>query len=188
MKAIQKELDEDKSDLAEFDKKIKAAKLSKEAREKAEAELKKLRTMNQMSAESGVTRNYLETLLSLPWGKYDNSKIDINQAEKILNRDHFGLEKVKERIIEYLAVLQRSSKIRGPILCLIGPPGVGKTSLIKSIAEGMGRKYTKFALGGVRDEAEIRGHRKTYLAQCLVKSLLSLRKLRQVTLLCYLMK
>ncbi|WP_341792584.1 endopeptidase La [Rickettsia endosymbiont of Gonocerus acuteangulatus] len=178
MKAIQKELDEDKSDLAEFDKKIKAAKLSKEAREKAAAELKKLRTMNQMSAESGVTRNYLETLLSLPWGKYDNSKIDINQAEKILNRDHFGLEKVKERIIEYLAVLQRSSKIRGPILCLIGPPGVGKTSLIKSIAEGMGRKYTKFALGGVRDEAEIRGHRKTYLGSMPGKILTQLRKVK----------
>ncbi|WP_419235497.1 endopeptidase La [Rickettsia endosymbiont of Nabis limbatus] len=178
MKAIQKELDEDKSDLAEFDKKIKAAKLSKEAREKAEAELKKLRTMNQMSAESGVTRNYLETLLSLPWGKYDNSKIDINQAEKILNRDHFGLEKVKERIIEYLAVLQRSNKIRGPILCLIGPPGVGKTSLIKSIAEGMGRKYTKFALGGVRDEAEIRGHRKTYLGSMPGKILTQLKKVK----------
>ncbi|XP_044733503.1 LOW QUALITY PROTEIN: lon protease-like [Chrysoperla carnea] len=178
MKAIQKELHEDKSDLAEFDKKIKAAKLSKEAREKAEAELKKLRTMNQMSAESGVTRNYLETLLSLPWGKYDNSKIDINQAEKILNRDHFGLEKVKERIIEYLAVLQRSSKIRGPILCLIGPPGVGKTSLIKSIAEGMGRKYTKFALGSVRDEAEIRGHRKTYLGSMPGKILTQLKKVK----------
>ncbi|KJV94893.1 ATP-dependent protease La [Rickettsia amblyommatis str. Darkwater] len=134
--------------------------------------------MNQMSAESGVTRNYLETLLSLPWGKYDNSKIDINQAEKILNRDHFGLEKVKERIIEYLAVLQRSSKIRGPILCLIGPPGVGKTSLVKSIAEGMGRKYTKLALGGVRDEAEIRGHRKTYLGSMPGKILGQLKKVK----------
>ncbi len=178
MKAIQQELDEDKSDLAEFEKKIKDAKLSKEAREKAEAELKKLRTMNQMSAESGVTRNYLETLLSLPWGKYDNSKIDINQAEKVLSRDHFGLEKVKERIIEYLAVLQRSNKIRGPILCLIGPPGVGKTSLIKSIAEGMGRKYTKLALGGVRDEAEIRGHRKTYLGSMPGKILTQLKKVK----------
>jgi ATP-dependent Lon protease len=119
--------------------------------------------MNQMSAESSVTRNYLDTLLSLPWGEYDHNKIDINETEKILDRDHFGLEKVKERIIEYLAVLERSKKIKGPILCLIGPPGVGKTSLIKSIAEGMGRKYTKFALGGVRDEAEVRGHRRTYL-------------------------
>ncbi|MFV9861158.1 MAG: endopeptidase La, partial [Rickettsia aeschlimannii] len=178
MKAIQKELDEDKSELADIEKKIKGLKLSKEAKEKAEAELKKLRTMNQMSAESGVTRNYLETLLSMPWGKYDNSKIDINQAEKILNRDHFGLEKVKERIIEYLAVLQRSSKIRGPILCLIGPPGVGKTSLVKSIAEGMGRKYTKLALGGVRDEAEIRGHRKTYLGSMPGKILGQLKKVK----------
>ncbi|KJW04396.1 endopeptidase La [Rickettsia argasii] len=178
MKAIQKELDEDKSELADIEKKIKSLKLSKEAKEKAEAELKKLRTMNQMSAESGVTRNYLETLLSLPWGKYDNRKIDINQAEKILNRDHFGLEKVKERIIEYLAVLQRSSKIRGPILCLIGPPGVGKTSLVKSIAEGMGRKYTKLALGGVRDEAEIRGHRKTYLGSMPGKILGQLKKVQ----------
>ncbi|WP_016830768.1 endopeptidase La [Rickettsia conorii] len=178
MKAIQKELDEDKSELADIENKIKSLKLSKEAKEKAEAELKKLRTMNQMSAESGVTRNYLETLLSLPWGKYDNSKIDINQAEKILNRDHFGLEKVKERIIEYLAVLQRSSKIRGPILCLIGPPGVGKTSLVKSIAEGMGRKYTKLALGGVRDEAEIRGHRKTYLGSMPGKILGQLKKVK----------
>ncbi|ABV73543.1 ribonucleotide-diphosphate reductase subunit alpha [Rickettsia canadensis str. McKiel] len=178
MKAIQKELDEDKSELADIEKKIKSLRLSKEAKEKAESELKKLRTMNQMSAESGVTRNYLETLLSLPWGKYDNSKIDINQAEQILNRDHFGLEKVKERIIEYLAVLQRSSKIRGPILCLIGPPGVGKTSLVKSIAEGMGRKYTKFALGGVRDEAEIRGHRKTYLGSMPGKILGQLKKVK----------
>ncbi|CAN7945584.1 unnamed protein product, partial [Ixodes pacificus] len=178
MKAIQKELDEDKSELADIEKKIKSLKLSKEAKEKAESELKKLRSMNQMSAESGVTRNYLETLLSLPWGKHDNSKIDINQAEKILNRDHFGLEKVKERIIEYLAVLQRSSKIRGPILCLIGPPGVGKTSLVKSIAEGMGRKYTKFALGGVRDEAEIRGHRKTYLGSMPGKILGQLKKVK----------
>jgi len=178
MKAIQKELDEDKSELAEIEKKIKATKLSTEAKEKAESELKKLRTMNQMSAESGVVRNYLDTLLSLPWGKYDKGKIDINQAEKILDRDHFGLEKVKERIIEYLAVLQRSNKIRGPILCLIGPPGVGKTSLIKSIAEGLGRKYTKFALGGVRDEAEIRGHRKTYLGSMPGKILTQLKKVK----------
>jgi ATP-dependent Lon protease len=164
MKAIQKELDgEDKSDVAEFEKKIKALKLSKEAKEKAESELKKLKSMNQMSAEYSVTRNYLDVLLALPWGKYDKDKIDLTKTEAILNRDHFGLEKVKERITEYLAVLKRSEKIKGPILCFIGPPGVGKTSLVKSIAESMGRKYTKFALGGVRDEAEIRGHRKTYL-------------------------
>ncbi len=163
MKVIQKELEEDKSDLREFDKKIKSLKLSKEAREKAELELKKLRSMNQLSAESSITRNYLETLLSLPWGILDKNKIDIDHAQKILDRDHFGLEKIKERIVEYLAVLQRAKKIKGPILCLIGPPGVGKTSLVKSIAESIGRKYAKFSLGGIRDEAEIRGHRKTYV-------------------------
>ncbi|NRB10754.1 MAG: endopeptidase La [Rickettsiaceae bacterium] len=165
MKAIQQELDggEEKSDFYDLEKKIKRLKLSKEAKEKAEAELKKLKMMNQMSAESSVVRNYLETLLSMPWGKRTKHTIDIEKTEEILDRDHYGLKKVKERIVEYLAVLKRSKKIRGPILCLIGPPGVGKTSLVKSIAESMGRKYTKFALGGVRDEAEIRGHRKTYL-------------------------
>lgn len=165
MKAIQKELDggEEKSDFFDIEKKIKTLKLSTEAKEKAESELKKLKPMNPMSAESSVVRNYLDTLLGLPWGIFDKSKIDITKAEEVLNRDHFGLEKVKERIIEYLAVLQRSKKIKGPILCFIGPPGVGKTSLVKSIAEAIGRKYSKFALGGVRDEAEIRGHRKTYL-------------------------
>ncbi len=119
--------------------------------------------MNQMSGESSVVRNYLDTLLAIPWGKFDNNKTDINKTREILDRDHFGLEKVKERVIEYLAVLQRSKKIKGPILCLIGPPGVGKTSLVKSIAEAIDRKYTKFALGGIRDESEIKGHRKTYL-------------------------
>lgn len=165
MKAIQKELtgDDEKSDFFELENKIKTLKLSKEAREKADSELKKLKFMNQMSSESSVIRNYLDTLLSMPWGRNDKSKVDIKATEAVLNRDHFGLEKVKERIIEHIAVLQRSKKIRGPILCLIGPPGVGKTSLVKSIAESMGRKYAKFALGGVRDEAEIRGHRKTYL-------------------------
>ncbi|MCC8416075.1 MAG: endopeptidase La [Rickettsia endosymbiont of Gnoriste bilineata] len=163
MKAIQKELEHDKSDFSDIEKKIKTLKLSKEAKEKAEAELKKLKLMNQMSGESSVVRNYLDTLLAMPWGKFDNNKTDINKTREILDRDHFGLEKVKERVIEYLAVLQRSKKIKGPILCLIGPPGVGKTSLVKSIAEAIGRKYTKFALGGIRDESEIRGHRKTYL-------------------------
>lgn len=168
MKAIQKELEHDKSDFSDIEKKIKTLKLSKEAKEKAEAELKKLKLMNQMSGESSVVRNYLDTLLAMPWGKFDNNKTDINKTDinktrEILDRDHFGLEKVKERVIEYLAVLQRSKKIKGPILCLIGPPGVGKTSLVKSIAEAIGRKYTKFALGGIRDESEIRGHRKTYL-------------------------
>lgn len=165
MKAIQHEMDggNEKSDFFDIEKKIKKLKLSKEAKEKAESELKKLKMMNPMSAESSVVRNYLDTLLSLPWGKRDQAHIEIKKTEDILDRDHYGLKKVKERIIEYLSVLKRSRKLRGPILCLIGPPGVGKTSLVKSIAEAMGRKYSKFALGGVRDEAEIRGHRKTYL-------------------------
>lgn len=165
MKAIQQEMDggNEKSDFYDLERKIKRLKLSKEAKEKAENELKKLKMMNPMSAESSVVRNYLDALLSLPWGKRTKSNIDIKKTEEILDRDHYGLKKVKERIIEYLSVLKRSRKIKGPILCLIGPPGVGKTSLVKSIAEAMGRKYAKFALGGVRDEAEIRGHRKTYL-------------------------
>ena len=165
MKAIQQEIegDSEKSDFFDLEKKIKKLKMSDEAKEKATAELKKLKMMNQMSAESSVVRNYLDTLLSMPWGKQTKTKIDINKTEAILDRDHYGLKKVKERIVEYLSVLKRSRKIKGPILCFIGPPGVGKTSLVKSIAEAMGRKYCKFALGGVRDEAEIRGHRKTYL-------------------------
>lgn len=165
MKALHQEIEgeEQKSDFFDFEKKIKKLKLSKEAKEKAQSELKKLKMMNQMSAESSVVRNYLEALLAMPWGQCTKNAVDINKTEEILNRDHYGLEKAKERIVEYLSVLKRSKKIKGPILCLIGPPGVGKTSLVKSIAESMGRKYTKFALGGVRDEAEIRGHRKTYL-------------------------
>ena len=165
IKALQKELggDAEKSDFCDLEKKMKKLKLSKEAKEKAEGELKKLKIMNPMSAESSVVRNYLDALLAMPWGKVSKSNIDINTTEEVLDRDHYGLKKVKERIVEYLSVLKRSKKIKGPILCLIGPPGVGKTSLVKSIAESMGRKYVKFALGGVRDEAEIRGHRKTYL-------------------------
>jgi ATP-dependent Lon protease len=165
MRSLHQEIEggEQKSDFFDFEKKIKKLKLSKEAKEKAQSELKKLKMMNQMSAESSVVRNYLEALLAMPWGQCTKNAVDINKTEEILNRDHYGLEKVKERIVEYLSVLKRSKKIKGPILCLIGPPGVGKTSLVKSIAESMGRKYTKFALGGVRDEAEIRGHRKTYL-------------------------
>jgi ATP-dependent Lon protease len=165
MKALQQEMGagSEKSETSDLERKIKRLKLSDEAREKAESELKKLKMMNPMSAESSVVRNYLEALLAMPWGRRTKADIDIKNTEAILDRDHYGLKKVKERIVEYLSVLKRSRKIRGPILCLIGPPGVGKTSLVKSIAEAMGRKYTKFALGGVRDEAEIRGHRKTYL-------------------------
>ncbi|NDB82418.1 MAG: endopeptidase La [Alphaproteobacteria bacterium] len=164
MKAIQKEIgDSDSSEHGEFEKKIKTLALSKDAKEKAEAELKKLKTMNPMTSESGVIRNYLDILLGLPWGVLDKSKLDVAKAEKILDKDHHGLEKVKERILEYLSVLQRSKKIKGTIICLVGPPGVGKTSLVKSIAEAMGRKYIKLSLGGVKDESEIRGHRRTYL-------------------------
>ncbi len=165
LKAIQQEIDEgnEKSDFFDLTKKIKKLNLSSEAKEKADSEIKKLKMMNQLSAESSVTRNYLEVLLSMPWGKNTQDSINIDKSEIILDRDHYGLKKVKERIIEYLSVLKRSKKIKGPILCLIGPPGVGKTSLVKSIAEAMNRYYTKFALGGLRDEAEIRGHRRTYL-------------------------
>lgn len=164
MKAIQKELDGDeKSEFYDLEQKINTLTLSSEAKEKAEAELKKLKTMNPMSAEAAIVRNYLDILLGMPWGTLDDGKVDIAKTTEILDRDHFGLEKVKERIVEYIAVLERSQSLKGPILCLIGPPGVGKTSLVKSIAESIGRKYSKFALGGVRDEAEIRGHRRTYL-------------------------
>ncbi|MDX1916580.1 MAG: endopeptidase La [Rickettsiaceae bacterium] len=164
MKAIQKEMgDSESSEIGEFEAKINKLALTKEAKEKAEHELKKLKSMNPMASESGVIRNYLDILLGLPWGILDKSKLDIIKAEEVLDRDHHGLEKVKERILEYLAVLQRSKKIKGAIICLVGPPGVGKTSLVKSIAEAMGRKYIKFSLGGVKDESEIRGHRRTYL-------------------------
>ena len=166
MKAIQKELGEGedgKDETAEIEERIAKTKLTKEAREKALAELKKLRTMSPMSAESTVVRNYLYWILSIPWKKRSKVKKDINEAEKILNADHFGLEKVKERILEYLAVQSRADKMKGPILCLVGPPGVGKTSLGKSIARATGRNFVRMSLGGVRDEAEIRGHRRTYI-------------------------
>src|SRR5437773_7588761 len=158
MKAIQKELgDEDgKDELAELEDKIKRTKLSKEAREKATHELKKLRQMSPMSAEATVVRNYLDWLLSIPWNKKTKVKKDLKAAQTILDNDHFGLEKVKERIVEYLAVQQRANKLTGPILCLVGPPGVGKTSLGKSIAKATGREVVRVSLGGVRDEAEIR--------------------------------
>lgn len=166
MNAIQKELgnhDDIRTELAEIESKLKSKKLSDEAREKVKKELKKLRSMSPMSAEATVVRNYVDTVLSLPWG--ENSKIlkDANFSEEVLDADHFGLEKVKERIHEYLAVMSLSEKPRGPILCLVGPPGVGKTSLAKSIARATGRQFARIALGGVRDEAEIRGHRRTYI-------------------------
>ena len=166
MKAIQKELGESedgRDELAELEERIKKTKLSKEAREKAAAEVKKLRTMSPMSAEATVVRNYLDWLLSIPWNKPTKIKKDIKLAEKVLNDDHYGLEKVKERILEYLAVQQRQKKIKGPILCLVGPPGVGKTSLGKSVARATGRNFIRISLGGVRDEAEVRGHRRTYI-------------------------
>src|ERR1700682_1338740 len=165
MKAIQKELgDEDgKDEVAELEDKIKRTKLSKEAREKAQHEIKKLRQMSPMSAEATVVRNYLDWLLSIPWNKKSKIKKDLILAEQILDGDHFGLEKVKERIGEYLAVQQRANKLTGPILCLVGPPGVGKTSLGKSIAKATGREFVRVSLGGVRDEAEIRGHRRTHI-------------------------
>ncbi|MBV8850759.1 MAG: endopeptidase La, partial [Methylobacteriaceae bacterium] len=178
MKAIQKELgDEDgRDELAEIEDKIKRTKLSKEAREKAQHELKKLRQMSPMSAEATVVRNYLDWLLSIPWNKKSKVKKDLNHAQEILDADHYGLEKVKERIVEYLAVQQRANKLTGPILCLVGPPGVGKTSLGKSIAKAIGREFVRVSLGGVRDEAEIRGHRRTYIGSMPGKIIQSMRK------------
>jgi ATP-dependent Lon protease len=178
MKAIQKELgDEDgKDEVAELEEKIKQTKLSKEAREKAQHELKKLRQMSPMSAEATVVRNYLDWLLSIPWNKKSKVKKDLTLAEQILEADHYGLEKVKERIVEYLAVQQRANKLTGPILCLVGPPGVGKTSLGKSIAKATGREFVRVSLGGVRDEAEIRGHRRTYIGSMPGKIIQSMRK------------
>src|SRR5437762_4442380 len=165
MKAIQKELGDgdDRDELNELDQKIKNTKLSKEARERADEELKKLRQMSPMSAEATVVRNYLDWLLNIPWSQKSKIKRDLRYADDTLNADHFGLEKVKERIVEYLAVQSRTNKLRGPILCLVGPPGVGKTSLGKSIAKATGREFIRMSLGGVRDEAEIRGHRRTYI-------------------------
>jgi ATP-dependent Lon protease len=178
MKAIQKELgdEEGKDELAEIEDKIKKTKLSKEAREKATHELKKLRQMSPMSAEATVVRNYLDWLLSIPWNKKSKVKKDLKAAQEILDADHFGLEKVKERIVEYLAVQQRANKLTGPILCLVGPPGVGKTSLGKSIAKTTGREFVRVSLGGVRDEAEIRGHRRTYIGSMPGKIIQSMRK------------
>lgn len=179
MKAIQRELgdaDEEKDEVAELEEKIKKVKLSKEAREKALGELKKLKAMAPQSAEATVVRNYLDTLLGLPWGKRGKVKKDIIAAQAVLDADHFGLEKVKDRIIEYLAVQARTNKLKGPILCLVGPPGVGKTSLGRSIAKATGREFIRHSLGGVRDEAEIRGHRRTYIGSMPGKIIQNLKK------------
>ncbi|MFG6448461.1 endopeptidase La [Roseateles sp. BYS180W] len=178
VKAIQKELGdgEEGADLEELEKKIQAARMTKEARKKAEGELKKLKLMSPMSAEATVVRNYIDTLVNLPWSKKTKIKHDLTNAEAVLNEDHFGLEKVKERILEYLAVQQRVDKVKAPILCLVGPPGVGKTSLGQSVARATGRKFVRMALGGVRDEAEIRGHRRTYIGSMPGKVLQSLTK------------
>ncbi|MGZ6006116.1 MAG: endopeptidase La, partial [Rhizomicrobium sp.] len=179
LKAIQKELgegDEGRDEMNELEERIRKTKLSKEAREKANGEVKKLRSMSPMSAEATVVRNYLDWLLSLPWGKKSKVRKDIVAAEKVLHDDHYGLEKVKERILEYLAVQQRAGKMKGPILCLVGPPGVGKTSLGKSIAKATGREFVRMSLGGVRDEAEIRGHRRTYIGSMPGKVIQSMKK------------
>ncbi len=179
LKAIQKELGEGedgRDELGELEERINETKLSKEAKEKAQAELKKLRNMSPMSAEATVVRNYLDWLLSIPWQKRGRIKKDLMKAEEILNADHYGLEKVKERILEYLAVQQRAKKLKGPILCLVGPPGVGKTSLGKSIARCTGREFVRMSLGGVRDEAEIRGHRRTYIGSMPGKIIQSMKK------------
>ena len=179
MKAIQRELgeqDDTRDELNELEKRIKKTRLSKEARTKAEAELKKLRSMSPMSAESTVVRNYLDWLLSIPWGKAKQKPIDLTRAEAILDEDHYGLDKVKERILEYLAVQARTGALKGPILCLVGPPGVGKTSLGRSIAKATAREFVRVSLGGVRDEAEIRGHRRTYIGSMPGKIIQSMKK------------
>jgi len=182
MKAIQKELEDGEGgaseDIAELNEKINKTKLSKEAKEKALNELKKLKQMSPMSAEATVVRNYLDWLLDIPWGKKKRIKKDINKSQEILDKDHFGLEKVKDRITEYLAVQNRSSKVKGPILCLVGPPGVGKTSLGKSIARATGREFIRMSLGGVRDEAEIRGHRRTYIGSMPGRIIQALKKVK----------
>ncbi len=181
MKAIQKELGdtEERDDIAEFEEKIDNTKLSKEAKDKATAELKKLKQMSPMSAEATVVRNYLDWLLSIPWGIKGKVKKDLDEAQQVLDAEHYGLVKVKERIVEYLAVQARTNKLKGPILCLVGPPGVGKTSLGKSIANATGREFVRMSLGGVRDEAEIRGHRRTYIGSMPGKVIQSMKKAKR---------
>ena len=179
MKAIQKELgdgEDGQNEIAELETRVNDTKLSKEAKEKAEAEIKKLKSMSPMSAEATVVRNYLDWLLCLPWGTKSREKKDLNKAQTILDDDHYSLDKVKERIIEYLAVQQRSKKVKGPIMCLVGPPGVGKTSLGKSVAKATGREFIRISLGGVRDESEIRGHRRTYIGSMPGKIIQALKK------------
>ena len=179
MKAIQKELgdgEEGEGEIAELEARIEKTKLSKEAREKAEGELKKLKNMSPMSAEATVVRNYLDWMLSIPWGVKSRTKKDLGKAQEVLDADHYGLEKVKERIVEYLAVQQRSKKLKGPIMCLVGPPGVGKTSLGRSVAKATGREFIRISLGGVRDESEIRGHRRTYIGSMPGKIIQALKK------------
>src|SRR5919112_1642665 len=178
VKAIQKELGdgEEGADMEELEKKIVAAKMPKEAKKKADAEFKKLKLMSPMSAEATVVRNYIDTLVNLPWAKRTKIKQDLAFAEQVLNEDHYGLDKVKDRILEYLAVQQRVDKVKSPILCLVGPPGVGKTSLGQSVARATGRKFVRMALGGMRDEAEIRGHRRTYIGALPGKVLSNLNK------------
>ncbi|PTX56509.1 ATP-dependent proteinase [Litoreibacter ponti] len=179
MKAIQKELgdgEEGQNEVAELEAKVAETKLSKEAREKVEAEIKKLKNMSPMSAEATVVRNYLDWILGIPWGVKSRVKKDLTRAQKVLDDDHYGLEKVKERIVEYLAVQQRSKKLKGPIMCLVGPPGVGKTSLGKSVAKATGREFIRISLGGVRDESEIRGHRRTYIGSMPGKIIQALKK------------
>ena len=183
MKAIQKEFGESeggRDELGELEDRIRKTKFDKEAREKAISEFKKLRTMSPMSAEATVVRNYLDWLLNIPWGKRSKIKRDIREAARVLNADHYGLEKVKERILEYLAIQQRTKKIRGPILCLVGPPGVGKTSLGASIARATGRNFVRVSLGGIRDEAEIRGHRRTYIGSMPGKIIQSMKKVKTI--------
>ena len=182
LKAIQKELGETedgRDELQELEEKIQKTRLTKEAREKAVAELKKLKNMSPMSAEATVVRNYLDWMLTIPWQKRSRVKKDISLAEKILDEDHYGLEKVKERILEYLSVQQRTNKVKGPILCLVGPPGVGKTSLGKSMARATGREFVRMSLGGVRDEAEIRGHRRTYIGSMPGKIIQGMKKAKK---------
>src|SRR6476659_2881865 len=179
MRAIQKELgekDEFKNEIQEIEEKLKQKKLSAEAKDKVEKELKKLKMMSPMSAEATVVRNYIDWIISLPWNEFTDDKLDIKDAEKVLEEDHYGLEKVKQRILEYLAVQSLVGHTKGPILCLVGPPGVGKTSLGKSIARATGRKFVRVSLGGVRDEAEIRGHRRTYIGALPGKIIQSMKK------------